>query len=140
MKSISPKLVFLADDDPDDRRLIAEAFKEKEKELEWHFMENGEQLLNNLKGNGNYPTLILLDLNMPMLGGLEALLEIRKDKKLNTVPVIILSTSGLHKDKSISYEYGANCFVQKPDSYIKLIEITGAISSLWLTEIHEQSA
>ena len=139
MKLISPNLVFLADDDPDDRRLIAEAFKEKEKGLEWHFMENGEQLLNNLKGKGHYPTLILLDLNMPVLNGLEALLEIRKDKKLNTVPVIILSTSGLHKDKRISYEYGANCFVQKPDSYMKLIEITRAISTLWLKESYEQS-
>jgi CheY-like chemotaxis protein len=126
------KMVFFADDDMDDRKLVVEAFKEQTGELEWHFMENGEQLLNNLKANQHYPNLILLDLNMPVMGGLDVLIEIRKDKNLMQIPIIIFSTSGLQKDKGLSYEFGANCYIQKPDSYIRLVQITMAISTLWL--------
>jgi CheY-like chemotaxis protein len=125
-------IVYFADDDPDDQKLVVEAFKEKIIELEWHFMENGEQLLDSLKSKKRSPDLILLDLNMPVLSGLEALMEIRKNKKFIETPIVVLSTSGLKKDKRLSYEYGANCFVQKPESFMKLVEITQAISSLWL--------
>jgi CheY-like chemotaxis protein len=125
-------IVFFADDDPDDQKLVVDAFKEKIMDLEWHFMENGEQLLDSLKFKDRSPDLILLDLNMPVLGGLEALLEIRKNSQFTETPIIVLSTSGLIKDKRLSYEYGTNCFVQKPESFIKLVEITQAISTLWL--------
>ena len=71
-----------------------------------------------------YPALILLDLNMPGMLGLQALKEIRNNKKFSQIPIIVLTTSTLHQDRRASYELGAACFVRKPDSFGELVEIT----------------
>jgi two-component system response regulator len=135
MKSNSQNLIFIVDDDPDDRQIILDAFLENSPQVDYVFMENAETLLEHLHSDeSDYPALILLDLNMPGMLGLQALKEIRNDKKFSQIPVIVLTTSTFHQDRKISYELGASCFLRKPDSYGELVDITNSIVKLWLHE------
>jgi CheY-like chemotaxis protein len=126
-------LIFIVDDDPDDRQIILDAFLENSPQIDYVFIENAETLMENLHSDGSdYPTLILLDLNMPGMLGLQALKEIRGNKKFGQSPIIVLTTSTLSQDRRSSYELGASCFLRKPDSYGKLVELTNSIVKLWL--------
>ncbi len=132
MKSNS-RLIFIVDDDPDDRQIILDAFLEKNPQIDYVFIENAENLLQNLYSeDAEFPALILLDLNMPGMLGLQALKEIRNNKKFSQIPVIVLTTSTLHQDRKASYELGASCFLRKADSYGELVDITGSIVKLWM--------
>lgn len=126
--------IFIVDDDPDDRQIILDAFLENNLPIDYLFIENGEQLMENLSGSQDLPSLILLDLNLPGMMGLQALKEIKSNKQYSHIPTIILTTSILDADKIKSYELGANCFLRKPQSYGELVEITGGILKLWFRE------
>jgi CheY-like chemotaxis protein len=135
MKNNSTQLIFIVDDDPDDRQIILDAFLENSAQIDYVFIENAETLLENLHSDeSEYPALILLDLNMPGMLGLQALKEIRTNKKFSQIPIIVLTTSTLNQDRKTSYELGASCFLRKPDSYGELVNITSAILKLWLHE------
>jgi CheY-like chemotaxis protein len=135
MKSNAPHLIFIVDDDPDDRQIILDAFLENSPQIDYVFIENAETLLENLYSDeSEYPALILLDLNMPGMLGLQALKEIRSNKKFSQIPIIVLTTSTLNQDRKTSYELGASCFLRKPDSYGELVNITNSIVKLWLYE------
>ena len=135
MKNSSTNLIFIVDDDPDDRQIILDAFLENSPQIDYVFIENAETLLENLYSDeSDYPALILLDLNMPGMLGLQALKEIRGNKKFSQIPIIVLTTSTLNQDRKTSYELGASCFLRKPDSYGELVNITNSIVKLWLHE------
>jgi chemotaxis family two-component system response regulator Rcp1 len=137
MNYSSPKLIFIVDDDPDDSQFISEAFVEYNNTFHYEFIRSADQLLKELNNpDSKKPDLILLDLNMPGVMGLQALKEIRSNKSFNQIPVIVLTTSSLEKDRAISYEYGANCFLTKSHSYKRMIIIAKAIIDLWLVENH----
>jgi len=128
-------LIFIVDDDPDDRQIILDAFLENSPQIDYVFIENAETLLENLySDDSDYPALILLDLNMPGMLGLQALKEIRSNKKFSQIPIIVLTTSTLNQDRRTSYELGASCFLRKPDSFGELVNITDSIVKLWLLE------
>jgi len=133
MKINSKQLVYIVDDDPDDRESIRDAFLENNHRHHYQFMQNGEQLLSHLAKQSNdcLTFLILLDLNMPGLSGRDVLKEIKENEALQSIPVIVLTTSASEKDRRTSYELGANCFLTKPDSYQDLVEITDSIARLW---------
>jgi CheY-like chemotaxis protein len=78
-----------------------------------------------------YPSLILLDLNMPGMLGMQALKEIKSNPHYNHIPTIVLTTSTLATDRSTSYSLGANCFLSKPPSYTELVNLTNSIAKLW---------
>lgn len=127
------QLVYIVDDDPDDRQLILDAFLQFDTPVDYAFIDHATQLLEMLEEEENgMPDLILLDLNMPGVMGLQALRTIRANKKLDHVPVVILTTSALSMDKKLSYEYRANCFLRKPDTFQELTGFAGAILTLWL--------
>jgi CheY-like chemotaxis protein len=135
MKSNSTHLIFIVDDDPDDRQIILDAFLENSPQVDYVFIENAETLLENLYSDeSDYPALILLDLNMPGMLGLQALKEIRGNKKFSQIPIIVLTTSTLDQDRRTSYELGASCYLHKPDSFGDLVDITNSIVKLWLHE------
>ena len=135
MKNNAPHLIFIVDDDPDDRQIILDAFLENSPQIDYVFIENAETLLENLYSDeSEYPALILLDLNMPGMLGLQALKEIRSNKKFSQIPIIVLTTSTLNQDRKTSYELGASCFLRKPDSFGELVNITNSIVKLWLYE------
>ncbi len=133
MKTAQKKSIFIVDDDPDDRQMILDAFLENNSAIDYIFIENGEQLMETLLNaeQENYPSLILLDLNMPGMLGLHALKEIRANKNFSHIPTIILTTSSFAQDESSSYKLGASCFIKKPQSYKELLEIAAAVIRLW---------
>ena len=127
--------IVIVDDDSDDRGLIKDAFLENNPDKNFVLLENGDMLLEFLKTvpEANFPALILLDLNMPGKDGREALKEIKKDDKTHHIPVVVFSTSSLDKDRIMSYELGANCFLTKPSSYQEMVFLTDAIVKLWVS-------
>jgi len=129
------RLIYIVDDDPDDRQIILDAFLERHPQIDYVFIENAEMLLESLyTAEIELPALIILDLNMPGMLGLQALKEIRANKQFSQIPIIVLTTSTLHQDRKISYELGASCFLHKPDSFGKLVDIADSIVKLWLRE------
>jgi CheY-like chemotaxis protein len=126
--------ILIVDDDADDREIIRDAFMNATAGHEFVFLENGEKLIDYLKLNGEngQPSLILLDLNMPGKDGRETLREIKSDKRFHHIPTIIFTTSSSHRDRQIAYTLGANCFITKPDTFNKLVDLTQSIVKLWL--------
>ena len=136
MKPDPKNVVYIVDDDPDDRQIILDAFLEHNTRMDYVFIENADELMNSLQGcsENEYPSLILLDLNMPGMLGLQALKEIKNNKDYSQIPTIVLTTSTLHSDRNASYGLGANCFLSKPSSYTDLVALTNAIAKLWFNE------
>lgn len=132
----SKNLVFIVDDDPDDRQIILDAFLENDTDMDYVFLENGKELIDTLHRStaSDFPALILLDLNMPGMLGLQALKEIKANEMFQQIPTVILTTSALLTDRSASFELGANCFITKPSTYHELVEITSAIGKMWFIE------
>lgn len=127
--------VLIVDDDADDREIIRDAFLTNRDEPEYVFIENGEKLmeyLNQYDTDIPLPALILLDLNMPGKDGREALREIKTDSRFQRIPTIVFTTSSSGRDRQAVYDLGANCFVTKPDTFNKLVELTDSIARLWL--------
>jgi CheY-like chemotaxis protein len=126
--------ILIVDDDADDREIIRDAFMSALDEQEYVFIENGDKLLEYLEqaGEGETPSLIMLDLNMPGKDGRETLKEIKNDSRFHHIPTIVFTTSSSMRDKQMVYNLGANCFITKPDTFNKLIEMTTSISRLWL--------
>ena len=133
MEPKSKNLVFIVDDDPDDRQIILDAFLENNSIMDYVFIEDGEELMQllNAASPEELPTLIILDLNMPGIMGLQVLKEIKLHPRFNYIPSVILTTSSASADRKASYRAGANCFLTKPKSYAELVEMTDAIANLW---------
>jgi CheY-like chemotaxis protein len=131
-----PTTVFIVDDDPDDRQIILDACLENNAPIDYVFVENGSELLEVLNRPGIiFPSLILLDLNMPGLPGIQVLKRIKENTKTAHIPVIIFTTSVLPSDKSHAYDEGANCFITKPESFTELMQITHSILLLWFRDL-----
>ena len=138
-----PISILIADDDADDRMLIEDAFEENGISNQIHFVEDGEQLLDFLRREGDFsehaaeplPRLILLDLNMPKVDGRTALAAIKEDPALNQIPVVILTTSRADTDISKAYALGVNSFISKPLSFDGLVSIVNAIGNYWIDTV-----
>ena len=129
--------IVIADDDEDDCRLIEEAFHDSDFAHPFAFVENGEELLKYLQGEPPYqdrpfPGLILLDLNMPRMDGRTALMHMKRDPKLRSIPVIVLTTSNGEDDVHRTYDLGISAYIPKPSTYNGLIELVGALNNYWL--------
>jgi CheY-like chemotaxis protein len=127
--------ILMADDDPDDRFLMEQAFLEIRTAGDLRFVEDGEELMHYLLRSGKYtdpglsprPVLILLDLNMPKKDGRKALLEIKADPDLQGIPVVIWTTSKEREDKMQCRRAGADVFMTKPASYPELVNSVKAL-------------
>ncbi|MBL3558454.1 MULTISPECIES: response regulator [Marinobacter] len=136
-------IILIAEDDPDDRLLMTEAFAERCRDCRICFAHDGVQLMRFLNGEGPLaedtgasfvcPDLILLDLNMPLKDGREALQEIKSDPRLRTIPTIILTTSGNADDVRYCYQTGANSYIVKPSSYSGLLDVVSSLTTYWAT-------
>lgn len=137
--SSTPLTILLADDDPDDRLMAREAFSESLLNNPVVMVEDGEQLLDYLRGRGAWagkmppkPGLILLDLNMPRMDGREALREIKNDPELRRIPVVILTTSKAEEDIVRTYDLGVNSFIAKPLTFERLVDVLHHVGRYWL--------
>lgn len=127
-------IILVVDDDADDREIMKDAFMAALEDLDFIFLENGDKLLDHLDRNieKNEPSLVLLDLNMPGKDGRESLRELKCNKRFHHLPVVIFTTSSSERDRLMAYDLGANCFITKPDTFNKLVEMAGCIGKLWL--------
>jgi CheY-like chemotaxis protein len=126
-------LVFTADDDEDDRLLLRNAFDQQSPNCQLVFFTDGDELLSALTSlhPSDYPTLIILDLNMPRMSGFEVLRQIKTHPRLRLIPVVVMTTSSNEEDVALSYQAGSNSFVTKPDSYEKLLELVRITRQYW---------
>lgn len=135
-----PITILMADDDGDDRLLTQEALDESKVLNNLYCVEDGVELINYLKREGKYadveaypwPSLILLDLNMPRKDGREALKELKADPKLKSIPVVILTTSQQEEDMVKGYDLGAASFITKPVNFEGLVELMRALGKYWI--------
>ena len=131
--------ILIADDDAEDRMLTKEALEESRLANQLHFVEDGEDLLDYLLHRGNYedklkyptPGLILLDLNMPRMDGREALKEIKANKILRIIPVVVLTTSKAEEDIVKTYDLGVSSFITKPVKFSDLVDAMSTLSKYW---------
>jgi CheY-like chemotaxis protein len=132
--------VLLADDDEDDRELISEALMSSGFAIQTRFVEDGQELLDYLRIQRTaadsdpaapWPSLILLDLNMPRMDGREALAEMKADPTLRRIPVVVLTTSDDREEVTTAYDLGANAFITKPVTYAGLLEVMETVAKHW---------
>lgn len=129
--------ILLVEDNPGDIRLIQEAFEEGGFSGHLNVTRDGEQALAFLRQEGENsrsprPAFIILDLNLPRKDGREVLKEIKRDKKLRQIPVVILSTSTSTEDVHNAYDLHANCYVPKPLDIEHLVEFGRSLEQFWL--------
>ena len=131
--------ILIADDDADDRMMIRDALEESRLANDIRFVEDGEELLDYLEHRGKFvdaavsprPGIILLDLNMPRKDGREALKEIKSNRDLWSIPVIVLTTSQAEEDIYRTYDLGVNSFITKPVRFDALVEVMKTIGKYW---------
>jgi two-component system response regulator len=137
MNSMRKFYILIAEDDADDRFLLKTAFEESGYKNTLKFVENGVELIKHLKevtqrkNNEEFPGFILLDLNMPKKDGREVLKEIKENKVLKKIPVIVFTTTKNENEISKCYELGANSYVVKPLVFDELVHIIKALYSYW---------
>jgi CheY-like chemotaxis protein len=113
--------ILLADDDEDDRLFFKEALQELKVRTRVTMVDDGMQLMNYLNQPANrLPNVVFLDLNMPVKGGMECLIEIRKDIRLKDLAVAIYSTSSSEEYIEEAFVKGANIYIRKPDDFGEL--------------------
>ena len=130
--------ILLVEDNVGDIRLTQEVFKQGKIKNTLHVVMDGEEAIHYLKKTGKYkkvetPDIILLDLNLPKKDGKEVLAEIKADKELKRIPVIILTTSAAQQDIMNTYSNHANCYIMKPVDFNQFISIVRTIEDFWLS-------
>lgn len=134
------KIIFLVEDNADDEALMLRALKKNNIANEIVIARDGAEALDYLFGAGKYagrntneqPQIILLDLKLPKLDGIEVLKRIREDERTKFIPVVVLTTSVEQRDIVESYQFGANSYVQKPVDFNEFMEATRQLGTYWL--------
>ncbi|HEY9642332.1 MAG TPA: response regulator [Coleofasciculaceae cyanobacterium] len=132
--------ILLVEDSPSDADLTIETFNESKILNRIYVTEDGVEALDFLYKRGKYrdvprPDLILLDLNLPKKNGREVLEEIKSDPSLQTIPVVVLTTSAAEEDILRSYQLRANCYITKPVDLDQFIQIVKLISDFWFAAV-----
>jgi CheY-like chemotaxis protein len=132
------KTILLAEDNPKDVELTIEALAEHNLANQVVTVKDGVEAMEYLKYEGNYkqrnpgrPAVILLDIKMPRMDGIEVLKAIRSDDKLKTIPVVILTSSREEPDLKKCYELGVNAYVVKPVNFKDFIDAVKRIGIFW---------
>ncbi len=132
------KLILLADDDPNDAELILYALADPPCTNEVVVAQNGVEALDYMFREGAFkhradpdPALVLLDLNMPKVDGLEVLQRLKADEQLKKIPAVMMSSARLEPDLARSYELGANAYVVKPVEFPRFVDTIKQIANFW---------
>lgn len=124
------KPILLIEDDKVDVMTVKRAFKELDIQNPVAEAGNGEEGLDYLKNKDN-PCLILLDINMPRMNGIEFLEEVKKDEYLRLIPVVVLTTSKDPKDKAETFGRGISGYLVKPVDYQRFVEMIKTLDEYW---------
>lgn len=129
---VSCKAILLVEDDQVDAMTVQRALNELHVTNRLEHMENGEEALSYLRDpEQDLPCIILLDLNMPIMNGIEFLQAVKADAKLKRIPVVVLTTSDEQKDKVETFELGVAGYMRKPVEYQQFVEIMRTIDAYW---------
>ena len=134
------KIILLVEDNPDDVELTLRAFKKNNILNRVIIAKDGVEALDFLFGTGTYagrelkdlPVVILLDLKLPKIDGMEVLKRIRQDNRTKLIPVVILTSSSEPKDVVNGYSLGANGYVRKPVEFSQFVEAMRNLGLFWL--------
>ncbi len=132
--------ILLVEDNPNDVELTLHALKSKKISNHIHVVRDGAEALEFLFCKGEYknqncanrPKLILLDLKLPKINGLEVLEQIRADEKTKNIPVVVLTSSDEERDVVASYNLGVNSYLRKPVNFDKFTDVVGELGYYWL--------
>ena len=136
----TPITILLVEDNPDHAELVKRNLEEFQVANRIFHVEDGEAALDYLHNRAAYsdpnscprPDLILLDLRLPRIDGLEVLKQIKNDKALHIIPVVILTTSEGERDLAMAYEYNANSYVAKPVDFDRFAHLMKDLGFFWL--------
>ncbi|HEY6561344.1 MAG TPA: response regulator [Polyangiaceae bacterium] len=134
------KVLLLVEDNASDEKLTIRAFNKSNVVNEIVVVRDGEEALEYLFGTGRYdgrdvidlPAVVLLDLKLPRIDGLEVLRRVRADERTKLVPVIILTSSKEDEDRTRGYSLGANAYVRKPVAFSEFTEAIRTLGLFWL--------
>jgi len=140
-----PIEILLVEDSIDEAELTMETLREGRLRNRLHWVEDGEQAMAFLRREGAHvgaprPDLILLDLHMPRMGGLEVLAEIKQHPNWKRIPVVIMTSSNEEKDVLGAYDKHANCYLTKPIDIDEFIEVVRSIEDFWLSVVRLPAA
>ena len=130
--------ILLVEDNPGDADLAREALESSKMNNNLQVVDDGEKAMAFLRREGSYsdalrPDLILLDLNLPKKDGRQVLAEIKSDKDLKRIPVVILTTSQAEEDVLKTYDLHANCYITKPIDLNQFLHVVRCIEDFWLS-------
>ena len=137
---LKPAEILLVEDNLDDVEITLRAFRKVRLANTVHVVRDGQEALDFLSREGDYsdradapqPDVILLDLNLPKVNGLEVLGKIRASDGLSTIPVIVLTVSERQEDVDKSYKLGANTFITKPVDFEKFVHAMEVLGEYWM--------
>lgn len=138
MIAARPIEILMVEDNPDDVYLTREALKECKIMVNLSVVEDGVEAMEFVRGEGKYmaaprPDLVLLDLNLPRKDGRAVLEEIKSDRLLGSIPVVVLTMSEAEQDILKAYSLHANCYITKPVDLHQFIKVVQSIEQFWLT-------
>ena len=136
---VKEEVILLVEDNPDDELLTRRALEENNLCNELVVVHDGEQALDYLFGTGSYegrdtsvmPHVMLLDLGLPKVDGLEVLERVRSDERTSRLPVVVLTSSPEQQDRVESYVRGANSFVRKPVDFVEFAVAVQSLGMYW---------
>ena len=134
------KKILVVEDSPDDQELIRMALEDGHIANEFVALNDGAQAIDYLFGRGQYagrdlsdsPLVILLDMKLPKVNGLEVLQQVRADSRTSLIPVVMLTSSNEEKDIVASYKNGVNSYVRKPVDFNQFMEAVKQLKLYWL--------
>ena len=137
---MNSKVILLVEDNPSDVGLTQRALAKSHLANELVVAEDGQEALDYLFGSGKYagrdvseiPALVLLDLKLPRVDGLEVLRQVRADQRTHRLPVVIMTTSKEEQDVAQSYDLGANSYIRKPVDFKQFVEFVEHLGLYWL--------
>ena len=127
--------ILLVEDNPEDLELTLRALREHRLANRIHVARDGAEALAYLQQNGTPPRVVLLDLKLPKVSGLEVLEAIRHDGRLKTLPVVVLTSSDADADILKAYKAKANCYVKKPVMFQEFLNTVKLLDDFWLTVV-----
>lgn len=136
----APVEILLVEDNPNDAELALHAFKRYKISNNVHVVRDGAEALDYVFGEGNYagrsvldqPRVILLDLKLPKVDGLEVLRRIREDARTRSIPVVVLTSSREDRDIAECYNLGVNSYITKPVDFEQFTEAARILGFYWL--------
>ncbi|WP_224983147.1 response regulator [Geomonas agri] len=133
------KTILLVEDNPQDEKLILRTLNRINLANEVFVVRDGQQALDYLFREGDFagraggdPTVVMLDVNLPRVNGLEVLERLRQDQRTRLLPIVILTSSDEEQDRVKSYQEGANSFVRKPLDFAEFAETVAQLGVYWL--------